>query len=642
MAAKVNVLTLVVLFTLFETICCATTLDPPTTVPTTPPVPIVTTQQSTITATPSPVQANTDIAPCPCDLTGLGCDINCCCDEDCSADDIAAFNCLPSSFSNVDEWSCFQENLFLDDNTAYTTKVTNHGLFCIYYDNKADRNYYTIPEVITTAETFNNYLSQYADKTFMPQSAAPTVYGEFYKAGDPVYIVYENLVQGVLRLPSPLGSSVCTDSNPTAFLHDQSFQCIRDIDLQADCQTVSFLNAANFIDGFKVVKTPSLFNLYTNRSENTQNDNVFNNTMTVVPTAAAVHLCRNSAGLTSVCTTNEIRSPTFNNVTNTCDNAVVQVNYMVVYQGTDGISSLEIQFTFASVGATNLPLVQEYRATYNKPNENDTVQRSGNPGYVIGEPIMAGVLDTNSSKQSINLNGNRNQWMTVVKASADGNCFNDSDDRSPVLFGVSMRSGCLLPFSLDNMTSAGFCQATQNAILLALEGTVSETIDRIRVATFGNSDPEKVGDWVSIVVSNKPSGTATSSITQSGPICELVMGMHIQIIYANVGSLANPQPKILGVSYIYNEREDVGFTCIGAYCQLGTTAMSQGYEVSQSVSFLDISQPAVGYVGEAPIFLAKVPYDFFYPFLTAASARFSCNIAVVLTFVLISSVRNCL
>jgi len=33
------------------------------------------------------------------------------------------------------------------------------------------------------------------------------------------------------------------------------------------------------------------------------------------------------------------------------------------------------------------------------------------------------------------------------------------------------------------------------------------------------------------------------------------------------------------------------------------------------VSFIDVSQPAAKQKGEAPIFIAKLPNDFFYPFL---------------------------
>jgi hypothetical protein len=39
-----------------------------------------------------------DISPCPCDLTGNSCDVNCCCDLDCTSDDRNVFTgCLTSS-----------------------------------------------------------------------------------------------------------------------------------------------------------------------------------------------------------------------------------------------------------------------------------------------------------------------------------------------------------------------------------------------------------------------------------------------------------------------------------------------------------------------------------------------------------------
>ena len=34
--------------------------------------------------------------------------------------------------------------------------------------------------------------------------------------------------------------------------------------------------------------------------------------------------------------------------------------------------------------------------------------------------------------------------------------------------------------------------------------------------------------------------------------CQLSLGMHIQILYANIGALVNPQPKIIGVSFVYD------------------------------------------------------------------------------------------
>lgn len=37
------------------------------------------------------------------------------------------------------------------------------------------------------------------------------------------------------------------------------------------------------------------------------------------------------------------------------------------------------------------------------------------------------------------------------------------------------------------------------------------------------------------------------------------MGLHIQVLYANVGALANPQAKIIGVALLYDDQRDVTF-----------------------------------------------------------------------------------
>ena len=39
--------------------------------------------------------------------------------------------------------------------------------------------------------------------------------------------------------------------------------------------------------------------------------------------------------------------------------------------------------------------------------------------------------------------------------------------------------------------------------------------------------------------------------------CQLSLGMHVQILYANIGTLVNPQPKIIGVSFVYDSPQAV-------------------------------------------------------------------------------------
>ena len=78
------------------------------------------------------------------------------------------------------------------------------------------------------------------------------------------------------------------------------------------------------------------------------------------------------------------------------------------------------------------------------------------------------------------------------------------------------------------------------------------------------------------------------------------------------------------------------FQCIGVYCTTANLNLAQSFEVSQSVTFIDVSQPATGYVGEPPIFLAKVPFDFFYPFMQDSSSSVHSSF-LVLTMLLLGS-----
>lgn len=61
------------------------------------------------------------------------------------------------------------------------------------------------------------------------------------------------------------------------------------------------------------------------------------------------------------------------------------------------------------------------------------------------------------------------------------------------------------------------------------------------------------------------------------------------------------------------------FQCSGTFCQPGTGNFGQKVEITSSVTFIDVSTPAISARGEPPVFLAKIPYDFFYPFISGAA-----------------------
>ncbi|XP_046380204.2 tectonic-3-like [Haliotis rufescens] len=631
------------------------TTDAPTT---TPPA---TTQVTTTTTTPAPTQpptqipANTDIGTCPCDLTGNACDVNCCCDADCSADDRLSFSeCLPFSYS-VDDRLCLQEQVILLENSPYFSNITSDKLFCIYFDNRAQRNFYNNPNLVSTDATFNKYVADYGSFSFLPEaSPVPTSYPDYYQSGDSIYTVFPSQAQGNLGLPKSLSSTFCADGNPVAYLQDESHDCVRLLStLATECTSVMALSADTFYQGFRVVTTPALFQRYTPVNDSLRNDTIYlqslntaavdlsgvtdlyNNSFTV-PVELDPILCEDPNGVVSPCGVVTPPVPAWDAVSLQCNNAVARVSYRVIHNGTSGIVSVFAQLTLASIPATNQHFVQSFSTSFRGMNEaSPPFVRSGNPGYIQGAPLMAGVLNETDAEgnvvQEILLNSNRDEWLTMVRGSANGNCITDSSQgRVSVQFKDDVRSGCFIQISMVNVSAN--CEMIQQAIINALEGSTAPVYDPATggypatnryVAIFGNSDVKKVGDWTPVLVQNRPPLSAAL-----GSNCFLSLGMHIQVLYAYVGSLVNPQPKIIGISFLYDAPQSVFFRCEGPYCQPGST-LTQRIEISSSVSFIDVSQPAIPYEAERPVFLAKVPYDFFYPFLDSASQRHQGDVTLL-------------
>ncbi|VDI77877.1 tectonic-1/3 [Mytilus galloprovincialis] len=491
-----------------------------------------------------------------------------------------------------------------------------------------ERNYYNIPSLITDTTIFENYVSKYAGYNYASQQTGQSTINNFYKVGDPVYIVYQSLTTGFLGLPSSLTSTGCSNS-PLAYLKDETSSCVRQFTTfdRAACESTTSLSALSYYTGFRLVTTPYLFTYIVNGTvitTTTQSTTVttttpsppvstdnstsavtvptttttaattttvapspidlYNNTYTIDIGLSTVQ-CRDSAGNNITCTfpTGSVPAPTYNTVTSTCQNVVTQVN------------------------------------------DVNVTERSGNPGYIVGKPVRAGIRYINESFGNRNIIVENGYDLSLVKSSAAGTCLTDAGNRVQVNFGQEMRSGCLIRFNLDTTTmSADYCTAMQQIINVALEGSDDyvnvEPIKNRYVATFGNSEPEQTGDWVPIL--QFPAGTTGASPVQNldGLSCQLSMGMHIQVVYSSLGSKANPQAKILGVAFIYEKPQTITYTCSGSSCQPGNANVDQSFEISQSVSFVDVSAPATGAVGDAPIFIAKVPNDFFYPFGTGSGS----------------------
>ena len=141
------------------------------------------------------------------------------------------------------------------------------------------------------------------------------------------------------------------------------------------------------------------------------------------------------------------------------------------------------------------------------------------------------------------------------------------------------------------------------------------------------------------MLSNLPADAFNDNAKSENPVfpgqCRsMVLNVHIEIAFAKIGSFANPQPKIMGVNYKFGSAQDLSYQCIGiGACQ--NPFKKQRVEIFSSVQFMDVTLPASDYFAEYPAIEARLPHDFFYPFLSSAESIGIKNNEVDATLILV-------
>ncbi|XP_071975746.1 tectonic-3 isoform X2 [Engystomops pustulosus] len=380
---------------------------------------------------------------CSCDLSPGSCDINCCCDPDCSSSDptnVFSF-CLPGS-TKAERWSCLPNWLMFRNNAPYSSTVLGAApaqLLCVSAAD-ASLNYFVTPQKVD-AGNFSSVSDPYRGASFSPASARAPAFSSFYQSGDPVLTLSTSNVLGVMRLPGPLGDQrLCTDPNPARFLLDDITSCVRRFsNLSVSCETDRSLSVLYYQD-MAVLRVPA-----------------------------------------DVIDLNAIKVPISSSVANVpilqgdvCENVVTQVIYTVLYNGTQGITNVSVDFILSNVSTTSDVISQTFSVLY-KPvtlaSQGSVQSRSGNPGYLVGLPVLSDI-------------GRLSLLRSLV---------GDSCSHSDVQFGVNAVSGCVIR-GQDQETCADL-QARAYQLLLGGRAPGS-------LAMFGNTTAGQSGDRTSIIYQN--------------------------------------------------------------------------------------------------------------------------------------------
>uniref|UniRef100_A0AAA9RST6 Tectonic family member 1 n=1 Tax=Bos taurus TaxID=9913 RepID=A0AAA9RST6_BOVIN len=207
---------------------------------------------------PAPV---TDVAAlCVCDLSPAQCDVNCCCDPDCSSVDFSVFSACSIPVVTGDSHFCSQKAAvyslnFTADPPQRVFKLVdqiNPSIFCVHITNYKPALSFINPEV-TDESSFDKLMkapdgfslnaeSDVSTRLDAPQTAK-------YEYGVPL-----QTSDSFLRFPSPLTSSLCTDNNPAAFLVNQAVKCTRRINLE-HCEEMETLSMA-YYSSPKILRVP--------------------------------------------------------------------------------------------------------------------------------------------------------------------------------------------------------------------------------------------------------------------------------------------------------------------------------------------------------------------------------------------------
>ncbi|NWZ50919.1 TECT1 protein, partial [Haliaeetus albicilla] len=528
---------------------------------------------------PAPV---TDVAKlCVCDLLVAQCDVNCCCDSDCSAADFSLFTTCSVPIVTGDSRLCSQKAAIysLDVEADPPERIfklidqVNPSIFCIHATNYKQALSFSSPEM-PASENFDQLLKQFGNPSF---SAEPDSWNMNTDAPNPSdanetyrykYGVPIQTVDAFLRLPSPVVSSWCSDVNPAGFLVNQATKCTRSVSVEkcGNIQAVSML-------------------FYINSSILAVNITVQS---IVVQSLNGMRTLLNGSDV--------LRLPLI--LDELCINIVLGVSYHITYTDAGEIIEAAASFVLGAINKEVLSIQQSFEISFTQVNTKP-VPLSGNPGYVVGLPIRAGFrpqgypFPVEILFAALVLNTNKYSQLTILQSTSNQDCLAAQGTRTPILFGYNMISGCKLRITADMK-----CQPLTQTLLDLLKGQSFPEY----VASFGNSQAQDVLDWVPITHLHTSEQRIYNTFQSS---CQIPVSLEIEVKWTKYGSLVNPQARIVNVTA----------TITTTTAKQLPSGRERTIPIISSVVFTDISSPAEPGYKAWPTINAKLPFDFFFPFV---------------------------
>lgn len=637
---------------------------------------------------------------CACDLQAAICDYNCCCDPDCSDSQVNRFSdldaCLPEGYGSDTTQYCYSSLQLqrINPRTPLSGQATSMNAvgsaLCVEKKNTPSKaEYYTDTDttdysVFSTDSGKKDYY--YPDPTITTYTA-----DSYYDYGDNIaafYLdssTYKPIGRGYLRLPrAGDGSGECIDENYVKFEKSESTTCVRifttdDISIAASkCKQLDYTHWVGDGSGAGGVYVGATADITPTTSVSASNLVVLS-APTITSTTSST--TSSTSGFKKIGTYYSNLIGTYSEVTSTtlagvtpltgtasgCTNVVIGVKYTITHdeKSAGTISSVTVELTtadfdFPPLGSTNVLAVPftysvefvSADATTQSTNNGNKVkrERSGNPGYNMGKPVLYGTKSIIIEEWTTGLSIPSpliSQTVNLGSVPSASTCPTQPDITNggqglgyeSVSFGYDVSTGCML--SLTRLNLKDFCEHTSTASTAFVDTSgypyffydkqTAAIIAGGYVGIYGNADPLDVSQWLEFDVITP---TLSTSWDDTNGICSgAITGIEYKFLVTQTGEKTHPQNKIIA-AYAAFTSTDLTWTNGQT-----DTSSKKNFPLTVSVSFINKDDVSLkGYNPPAPPVLFKVPYDVFYPFYESSSASTSSKISYISMIIILISI----
>uniref|UniRef100_A0A1I8JBD3 DUF1619 domain-containing protein n=1 Tax=Macrostomum lignano TaxID=282301 RepID=A0A1I8JBD3_9PLAT len=298
-----------------------------------------------------------------------------------------------------------------------------------------------------------------------------------------------------------------------------------------------------------------------------------------------------------------------------CTGCQRPLRYNIIYTHGSGITEVTYDAVLRTI-PVDTAVLQKFQLSYNFSGSAsaDLFARSGNPGYLTGQPLLAGVA--NSTSRTVGPVSGPDRWrLNLPPVDANGAC-NDaavgSSVGQAVLFGENIRASCrrTLSWNATRNQLISSCSSVNSAIQRSLIGLGFG--GNISLAAFGNASAANSSDWLTVSVD--PTSCVQPSPGQAATACtNMILGGRLELLMARAGSLSNAQSKLVAAR--------LSCDCAAGSCTAVSDASTINFLTSYTVSFIDVTGESLEGAKQRPVYLLRLPTDFFYPLYTSRGGR---------------------